>query len=218
MSYEQIKDLPSALFKRYCGVKPDTFHKMVAVVSDQSTPEDAIKILGQPKKDKVDRLMVYQLGRWVSKKQKEKVFRNLEFKLDEKQGVQKATASFLDDKLVMLTLDLKSGAVAPNGLSNIYGIQFQPMVGAMDIAFNPRQFEQNQGKIYPKTYPTVYSLVAASEKTFIGAMIGNVPSFMGALGKSMGMPDEPGSFPGKVEFVQIISRTLENRDGADVLK
>jgi hypothetical protein len=34
MSYEQIKDLPPALFKRYCGVKPETFQKMVAVVSD----------------------------------------------------------------------------------------------------------------------------------------------------------------------------------------
>jgi hypothetical protein len=33
MSYEQIKDLRPALFKRYCGVKPETFHKMVAVVS-----------------------------------------------------------------------------------------------------------------------------------------------------------------------------------------
>lgn len=194
---------------------PDRWHGLII---DQSTPEDAIKILGQPKKDKVDRLTVYQLGRWVSKQQKEKVFRNLEYKFDDKQGVQKATLSFKDNKLVMITLDLKSGAVAPNGLSNIYGIQFQPMVGGLDMALKPRDFEQNQGKIYPKTYPTVYSLVAASETTFIGAMIGNVPSFLGALGKSMGVPDEPNSFPGKVELLQIISRTLENKDGADVLK
>jgi hypothetical protein len=33
MSYQQIKDLRPALFKRYCGVKPETFHKMVTVVS-----------------------------------------------------------------------------------------------------------------------------------------------------------------------------------------
>jgi DDE superfamily endonuclease len=33
MSYEQIKALRPALFKRYCGVKPETFHKMVEVVS-----------------------------------------------------------------------------------------------------------------------------------------------------------------------------------------
>lgn len=34
MSYSQIKDLPPALFKRYCGVKPETFHQMVKVVAD----------------------------------------------------------------------------------------------------------------------------------------------------------------------------------------
>ena len=33
MSYEQIKDLRPALFKRYCGVKPETFQKMVAAVA-----------------------------------------------------------------------------------------------------------------------------------------------------------------------------------------
>jgi hypothetical protein len=33
MSYEQIKDLRPALFKRYCGVKPETFQRMVTLVS-----------------------------------------------------------------------------------------------------------------------------------------------------------------------------------------
>ena len=33
MSYEQIKDLRPAEFKRYCGVEPETFRRMVEVVS-----------------------------------------------------------------------------------------------------------------------------------------------------------------------------------------
>ena len=33
MSYEQVKDLSPADFKRYCGVRPETFRKMVEVVS-----------------------------------------------------------------------------------------------------------------------------------------------------------------------------------------
>ncbi len=33
MSYEQIKDLRPADFKRYCGVEPETFNRMVEVVS-----------------------------------------------------------------------------------------------------------------------------------------------------------------------------------------
>jgi hypothetical protein len=27
MSYEQVKDLPPAQFKRYCGVQPQTFQR-----------------------------------------------------------------------------------------------------------------------------------------------------------------------------------------------
>lgn len=193
--------------------KPDRWRGLII---DQSTPEDASRILGNPAKDKVGSLTVYSLHRWVSKKHKEKVFRNLEFKKPE--GVEKATLSFLNDKLVMITLDIKSGTVAPNALSNIYGVPFQPMVSAMDLALFSKDYEQNQGKVYPKTYPTTYALAAISERSFVSAMISNVPSFLGALGKSAGVQDEPGSFPGKVEFIQIISRTLENKDGADVLK
>jgi hypothetical protein len=48
MSYEQIKDLPPALFKRYCGVKPETFQKMVAVVAEHPA-ESRIKT-GRPPK------------------------------------------------------------------------------------------------------------------------------------------------------------------------
>ena len=61
-------------------------------------------------------------------------------------------------------------------------------------------------------------MVAVSEKSFVEAMVGNVPSLGGALARSAGIPDQPGTFPGKVEFVTLVSRTLENRDGADVLK
>ena len=35
MSYEQIKDLQPALCKRYGGVKPETFPRLVQVVADQ---------------------------------------------------------------------------------------------------------------------------------------------------------------------------------------
>ena len=33
-SYEEVKDLPPAEFRPCCGVQPETFQKMVEVVSD----------------------------------------------------------------------------------------------------------------------------------------------------------------------------------------
>lgn len=83
---------------------------------------------------------------------------------------------------------------------------------------HPEKFERNQDKDYATKYPTVYNLVAKSEKTFIVALVTN--NSFGSILKdvTVGARDKEGAFPGKVAFVEILSRTLENRDGADVLK
>ena len=62
MSYEQIKDLRPALFKRHCGVKPETFHKMVAVVSDHLA-STRIKS-GRPPKLSVEDQVLMTLEYW----------------------------------------------------------------------------------------------------------------------------------------------------------
>jgi hypothetical protein len=62
MSYEQIKDLRPALFKRYCGVKPETFQKMVTVVSDHPA-ETRIKS-GRPPKLSVEDQVLMTLEYW----------------------------------------------------------------------------------------------------------------------------------------------------------
>jgi len=62
MSYEQIKDLRPALFKRYCGVKPETFQKMVTVVSDHLATT-RIKT-GRPPKRSVEDQVLMTLEYW----------------------------------------------------------------------------------------------------------------------------------------------------------
>lgn len=62
MSYEQIKGLRPALFKRYCGVKPETFQKMVAVVSDHLA-RTRIKT-GRPPKLSVEDQVLMTLEYW----------------------------------------------------------------------------------------------------------------------------------------------------------
>lgn len=104
---------------------------------------------------------------------------------------------------------------AASALSQIYGIQFAPRISGLTEALYPRDFERNQGRIYPKSYPTVYDLVAVTEKAFVSALVAN-NSVTTILKKSAGVTDT-GDFPGKVTLIRIISRSLENRDGADVL-
>lgn len=62
MSYEQIKDLRPALFKRYCGVKPETFHRMVTVVA-KHLAGTRIKT-GRPPKLSVEDQVLMTLEYW----------------------------------------------------------------------------------------------------------------------------------------------------------
>lgn len=62
MSYEQIKDLSPALFKRHCGVTPDTFQKMVATISDHLARTRAKT--GRPPKLVVEDQVLMTLEDW----------------------------------------------------------------------------------------------------------------------------------------------------------
>jgi hypothetical protein len=62
MSYEQVKDLPPAEFKRYCGVQPQTFQKMVEVVSNHLHKKR--RVSGRPTKLSVEDQVLMTLEYW----------------------------------------------------------------------------------------------------------------------------------------------------------
>src|SRR5829696_9327724 len=62
MSYEQIKDLRPADFKRYCGVEPETFRRMVELVSKRLTKER--RKAGRPPKLSVEDQVLLTLEYW----------------------------------------------------------------------------------------------------------------------------------------------------------
>ena len=97
----------------------------------------------------------------------------------------------------------------------MYGVGFIPKVSGIEIAFRPESYERNQGKVYPKTYPTVYRLIGVSENTYVVVMVGN-SSFGSVFKKLGGVADQ--SYPGKVADIQLISATLQDTRGVDVLK
>ena len=62
MSYEQVKDLPPAEFKRYCGVRPETFRRMVEVVSGHLSRKR--RVAGRPTKLPVEDQVLMTLEYW----------------------------------------------------------------------------------------------------------------------------------------------------------
>lgn len=62
MSYEQIKDLRPAEFKRYCGVEPETFKRMVELVSNHLAKKR--QKTGRPPKLTVEDQVLLTLEYW----------------------------------------------------------------------------------------------------------------------------------------------------------
>src|ERR671936_124963 len=62
MSYEQVKYLPPAEFKRYCGVQPETFRRMVEVVSNHLRRKR--RVSGRPTKLPVEDQVLLTLEYW----------------------------------------------------------------------------------------------------------------------------------------------------------
>ena len=180
---------------------------------DQSSPADAGRLFGKPKMERMSALSSIPIEMWISSKRKEKVFRTLEYK-NPVSGVERAWLFFLDDRLVSILLDIKEGTVSPNALSNIYHTQFRPIFDPLTLALSPRDFQHDQAQVYARSYPVTYHLAGVTERSFITATVYNSVG----IGKMLGLPDGQGSFPGKVAFVQLISRTMENRDGSDALR
>lgn len=179
------------------------------LVIDEATPEKAIEILGIPSVDKLDSFRVYKIEDWVTKAIREKKFRRLEYKNIE--GLDKVILAFQDSKLVFIELNPKK--LDPDALENAFGVEFTPAFSKFDKALSPGNFGKETGRA--KSFPTFYYLYATAPKTFLVAGINN--SSFGSLLGTKGVNDDIG-FPGKVMQLQFISRTLENRDGTDVLK
>ena len=80
--------------------RPDGFWGLIL---NETTSKDALDSLGQPASDKVDRLDVSKIGKWLDPKHKEKIFRQLTFK--KVKDSRTIELSFLDDRLVMIELE-----------------------------------------------------------------------------------------------------------------
>ncbi len=185
------------------------------LVLDQSTPADAKRVLGDAASDKPDRLFISHVNKWFQPGLNKKSLRKIAF--GRVEGFDKVDLYFREGKLVVIQLDPHE-KIAPTALPRIYGIEFAPFVSGLDEAFNPRQFERNQGKVYPKTFPDFYSLVAVSPASVVAAYVANT-GFGSMMKQGLGVTDTAGGgFPGTVHHIQLISRTLENRQGADLLK
>lgn len=181
---------------------------------DEATPEQAIQLLGKPASDKAERVDAPPIDRWFTPDLKRLKFRTLGYK--EIEGFGNVNLYFHEETLAVVVLQVKA-EIQPTALANIYGLEFRPYMTGFQESL--AVVERHEGKIYPKQFPMMYSLVAVSRTSVVNALIRNAglgTAFARALGS--GIDTAGGGFPGRVAGIQLISRRLENRAGAELLK
>jgi hypothetical protein len=167
---------------------PDGFK---ALLLDQTTPDDALNILGPADADEVGSLDVSKMGKWLDPKYKEKVFRQLTYK--KSPDFFKIELSFLDQKLVLIDLEYKKN-IGPQMMSKLFAVGFTELGGPIDLPDKPGQYPR--GGFITTHWPNFYSMVGISAKTFIFV---NCASSGG------------GNAPGRVERTRQINRVLEKK-------
>ncbi|PYS69951.1 MAG: hypothetical protein DMF73_13850 [Acidobacteria bacterium] len=162
------------------------------LILNQTTSEEAVRILGQPVTDKTDRLDVAKLSKWLDPKHKEKIFRQLSFK--NVGDFSQIHLSFLENKLMMIELEFKK-ILFPARLNDLFGLEFA-VIGAQG---SPSDLPNEPGKypvrFIPVFYPFNYNLIGISDKTFIwvDCSTGDART------------------PGKIDRSRQVSRVLEKK-------
>ena len=198
-----------------CADGPPQPDRWRGLILDSTSPAEAASTLGSVTSDKLDRLFLGPLRKWFTPGLNGKTLRKQSFKAVD--GFEQVDLYYRNEKLVVIQL-MVAKPVAPTALKNIYGLEFEPCIDGIMEGFRPQDFERHAGRTYPKTFPSAYSLVAVSEHSIVSAGVSN-SSLGSVMLQSMGARDTAGGgFPGKVKSVQLISRTLENRSGEDLLK
>ena len=194
------------------------------LVIDVSTPQDAIRILGQPASDKSGQtLRLVLVDKWLpGGSYNEKIFRTLMFKKPD--GFEQVWLSFRDDKLVFIDLVPHTGNVQdwidPDNLAEMFNSKFIYSEWHFGKKLAPLTEFEKLDSTPPKKFAMLYDMIAITDRTFVLAYVDNKKSFGTSLigppctgcanaeNKKKKARDAGGTFPGQVSGISIISRKL----------
>ncbi len=181
---------------------PDTWSGLML---DESTVEDAVAALGEPRKDRQDQKLTTTIAGWLDRESR---FRKLEYR--KVAGVDRAYLYFLDDYLKVIELDLKEPFLAVK-LPLYYDLRyyFQDDTGIL----RPDPFDYGMEGYQKGKFPTTFHLVGIGDTSILVALIAHQGASR-MLYEQTGMRTE---VPGSVQVIQLVSRLLQTSDLPDRL-
>lgn len=211
--------LPFPLLNVFAFAKEDSPkpNRWRGIVLDESTTADVIKVFGEPKKKDPKSRFFFTQSKWIRKKHRDSRWNKFHYEnISDFEDVIFIFDEAGKVKVIQLEPSNKN-KIPPENLSKAYGIEITPIFGALDEYFSPQNFKREQGKAYARTYPDLYRLGGGDDTAFVMAQVVN-RSLGSILSQGLRVPTEAGSLPGTVAMIQLVSRTLENKDGIDTLK
>ena len=193
---------------RAFAAQPNQWHGLLL---DQSSPDQAIQILGKPTQDdsgafqavtRKYRSQAYSAFKFASLP----TAKNLPIRLmlfDGAEGFKKVVLIFRKEKLAMICLEPeKTNKINAADLAEEYGVLFKPIFAERDFDAMWIMWDQYKQEARPREYPVVYNLIGTSPDGLSGifADVSNVPSFAKILAR---LADEKN--PGKVFRLVLLS-------------
>jgi hypothetical protein len=172
--------------------QPDRWRDLVL---DQSTPADASKVLGKPTRR----------GMTVAKETGDRLL-ELEWKLTE--DFELVEMQFTGGKLSSITLTKPKKAIAAFTVPKIYQLNFDVKIGESVRLSEASNSALHQEKVYPKSYPPRYTLVALTDRSLVQCEVLNVGTGQDAPDATRGADDPP--FPGIVNVIRLTTRRDQN--------
>jgi hypothetical protein len=185
--------------------RPDSPDSWNGLMLDESTVEDAVAALGEPRKDKQDQKLTTTILSWLDKNAR---FRKLEYK--KVAGVDRAHLYFLNDHLKVIEIDLKDTFIAVK-LPLFYDVRyfFQDDSGILI----PDPFDYGMSNYTSGKFPTLFHVVGVGDTSFLVALVAHQGASR-MLYEKTGIRTE---VPGSVQVIQLISRLLQASDAPDRL-
>lgn len=168
--------------------QPDRWRDLVL---DQSTPLDALKVLGKPSR-RVESVATASGERLLE----------LEWKPTESFAL--VQMQFTDGKLSSITLTKPTKPIAAYTVPKIYELSFDVKIGQTVRLADASNSDLHQEKVYPKSYPPRYTLVALTDRSLVQCEVLNDGASQGAPDAAREADDPP--FPGNVNVIRLTTR------------
>ena len=167
------------------------------------TSASVLEKAGKPKRETVHKSEFYT---GPLSGQEKKNLRILTY--EKSDGWEKVKLSVLDDRLVSIELWPKNKTLEAASLPTRFGLDFL-FVEAFAKGVDLGSFEGQKETSVPKVYPTTYYMLAVAGDRYVTAFINN--GSLKAIFKDGFKKPTIAMFPGYVESITIVTRTLETK-------